>query len=818
MPVISGASDVVPPFDTTPLITWGPLPPGTPHAERARTYAITHQIIHVRLDWPRHAVVGSTTIQVTAAPEAPPTRIVALDAVGMRIIAVTGRGVSHSYDGTTLSVKLPATLRAGVEQSFTVEYETVKPAKGVYFIDRRHVMWTQGETEATRYWVPTYDYPNSKETWEVYARTARGERALSNGRLIGSQDVDGLTEWHWSQDEPASTYLMTLTTGNYTVLTDHWRSTPVDYWTYPDSVQAAWRGFGITPRAVALFSDKIGVDYPWAKYDQVVAPDYIFGGMENVTATTQNDDEILHPAWAEPQANTDVLVAHELGHHWFGDYLTNRSWAHAWLNEGFATFLEQFYVEAAHGPDAAAIERLDALHDIIVSDRTGRRPLVYDRWVEDPMELFLTGPIYPKGALVLQMLRHQFGDSLFWAAMHKYTVDHAFGVVGSIDAERAFEQTTQHDLSTFFKQWVFGAGMPAFRVSYAYDSVSHALTLTAVQVQPIDSLTGTFDAQVDVRVMTDAGPVRGVMPVRGDTSTLSLTLPAPPRAIRWDDGRWLLGVYDFPRPTSMLVYQLARDSDVLGRLEAIELLESRGGEGPAGAALAQAARRDGFWRVRAAAVGALPMWGRAHVDVVLAATRDPDSRVRQISAVSLGAIAGVTPAGEDRRVIVDRMQALAGDSSLYVRGTTLRMLATVDTAAAMPLIRAAIGRSSWTDIERTQALLALGNIDTPEALTLAEGCLAPGTPRSARRGALIVLVTLATRHGAGGEQVAAMIAPLLNDPDLEIRLDAANALGRLGLAASASALQARRSVEAEGRVLQAIDNALTALRQSSGVR
>ncbi|HTB09173.1 MAG TPA: hypothetical protein VK704_05105, partial [Acidimicrobiales bacterium] len=153
--------------DTSALIRWGDLPQGVAHAERVRTFQIKHQVVHVEFDWRRHAVVGSTTLTVAGLPDAPgagtPTRDVALDAVDMTIGAVTsatGKPLAHSYDGHTLTVRVPASLTPAIAQTFTVAYETLRPKKGAYFIDRRHIVWTQGETEDTRYWVPTYDYPN----------------------------------------------------------------------------------------------------------------------------------------------------------------------------------------------------------------------------------------------------------------------------------------------------------------------------------------------------------------------------------------------------------------------------------------------------------------------------------------------------------------------------------------------------------------------------------------------------------------------------------------------------------------------------------
>lgn len=833
----------VPSFGRLPILQWGPPPEGELHPPRVRTYDLQHQVIHVRFDWERHAVVGSTTLTLAALDSALST--VALDAVGMTFSKVTGAGdrdLRHEYDGRTLTVHLAAPLAPHARTKITLAYESVRPKKGAYFVDRRHVMWTQGEMIDTRYWVPTYDEPNDKTTWEMYIRTDRGERALSNGKLVGSRPVGDETEWHWVLEKPASTYLMTAATGNYTVLQDKWRDVPIGYWTYPDSVKAAWRGFGSTPRAMGIYSQKTGVKYPWVKYDQVAAPDYIFGGMENVTATTQADDGILHPDWAEPQANAEGLVAHELGHQWYGDLLTTESWADAWLNEGFATFMEQTYREAAHGRDEGALDRLGAQQQTIAADARTRRPLVWSRWKVDPLELFLSGHIYPRGASVLQMLRHQLGDSLFWEAMNRYTVKHAYGNVVSADLRDDFESETGRDFHRFFDQWVYGAGVPQFRVSYAYDSSAGSVTLRAEQTQPVDSMTGLFDADVDVKVLTDEGVVRGVVPVRGKLSSVTLALPAPPRAIRWNDGGWVLEAHDFPRSTVMLRYQLQHDDDVIGRLEAIDLLSKRTTERLAVEAVANVAREDSFWAVREAAAGALanfasgpaaaaasstasgsggasaptpapgggsPVRGSLADSVaaqaLLAASADSDARVRQSAATSLASFPG--------DAVSARLRELArGDSSLFVRGAALRSDARLDPSAALAVIRETLQRDSWLDIERTSAVRALEFVDTPEAWNMLLPYLAFTADGNTRQAAIATLTRKAGKDGRQADAAAA-IEPVLDAPDFYSRATAAQALGALGQESSLPALEARLRVEAESRVINAIDAAAKEIRK-----
>ena len=724
--------DRVPPFHETPLIVWGPPPEGTTHAERVRTYDLQHQATTVRFDWPRHAVVGTTTLTIGGLRNAAPLSAVVIDAGDMTFkrVASGSRDLKYDYDGRALTVHLATPLRARQTTSITIEYDGANRSKGAYFRPAKHIVWTQGETEDNHYWVPTYDFPNDKTTWEFYIWTAKDEHALSNGRLAGSRAVGDSIEWHWVLEKPASTYLMTTVVGKYTVLEDQpWRNVPVGYWTYPDSVDAAWRGFAKTPKAIDVFSRKTGVPYPWTKYDQIVIPEFQYGGMENVTATSQNDAEILHPAWSEPQANSVGLMAHELGHQWYGDLLTTRDWGDVWLNEGFATFMEQIFREEDLGVDEAALDRLGAQEQTIEADRRTRRPIVWSRWVNDPIEVFFSGHIYPKGATILQMLRHQLGDALFWKAMNHYTTAHAYGTVVTDDLRKAFQETTGKDYKAFFDQWVYGAGFPVFQVSSLYDRAASRVVISAREIQPRDSMTGFFDVDVDVEARTDSGVVRFVVPVRNGTGEAGANLKAPPRSIRWDKGNWILDITDFPRSTSMMRYQLVHDEDALGRIEAVDVLGQRPTDQYALTALIGATRNDRFWGVRARAVDAIGMWGsdsthssapqiRPVTDALVTATRDPDARVREEAATALGRLPLRGTAARDVGI---RLREIArSDLNLIVRGAALGSDIRLEKNAAIPLAKQLMTADVWQNVIRSPAINALKAVGTPEALALVQ--------------------------------------------------------------------------------------------------
>ncbi|MBA3659977.1 MAG: M1 family metallopeptidase, partial [Gemmatimonadales bacterium] len=379
---------------------------------RRHDFDLIHQRIEVAFNVPRRLVRGVVTTRLV--PTAGPTDSVALDAGNLTIdaaIDARGKPLRFRYDTSHVVVRLARRAAQGDTVQFTLRYHTV-PERGLYFVPRRRIIWSQGEATETRNWIPTYDAANDKATWEFLVTADTGMRVLSNGRLVGVRPGrDGAHRvWHWSQEKPASTYLYSVVVGPFAVLRDQWRGIPVDYWVSRDTVAAAWRAFGETPSMIEIYSRVLGVPYPWAKYSQSVIPDFTYGGMENVSATTQTD--LVLSAAGGPEGGARSLVAHELAHQWFGDLTTAADWSHIWLNEGLTTYMESVHEEKSRGWDAAQLNWWREQQQAMRADSAQARPLVWGRYEgDDPIVLFFSGHVYPKGAQVAHQLRRLLGDS-----------------------------------------------------------------------------------------------------------------------------------------------------------------------------------------------------------------------------------------------------------------------------------------------------------------------------------------------------------------------------------------------------------------------
>jgi aminopeptidase N len=347
-----------------------------------RSVDVRHLKIEVTLDFAAAAVDGVTTLTLVPLNDGP-TRVV-LDAVELELQAVTladGKPLDFTYDGHKLRFDL-GERRENESIDIKVRYRCT-PRRGLYFIrpdkdypQRPLQAWSQGQDEDNRYWFPCFDYPNAKSTSEVIATVPARMTVLSNGSLVEDREHGELRTVHYRQDVPHSSYLVTLVAGEYSHSREPAGDIELHYFVTPGREADAPRSFANTAKMIALFAEKTGRPYPWKRYSQITVSEFIFGGMENTSATTLTD-QTLHDARAHLDFSSEPLVSHELAHQWFGDLLTCRDWSHGWLNEGFATYFELIWQEFNEGRDEADYYRLLDQEAYIEEDaHRYRRPLV----------------------------------------------------------------------------------------------------------------------------------------------------------------------------------------------------------------------------------------------------------------------------------------------------------------------------------------------------------------------------------------------------------------------------------------------------------
>ncbi|HWU88421.1 MAG TPA: M1 family metallopeptidase, partial [Kofleriaceae bacterium] len=547
-----------------------------------RVVDVRHLALELDVDPRRRAVAGTATLR--CAVIAPGTRTVELDAVELQIERVTAGGaeVGFRHDGTRLRVELAAPLAAGAELVLAVTYHGT-PRRGLYFVapddgypHKPHQVWSQGQDEDSRYWFPCIDAPNVKATSEVIVTVPASLFALSNGVLTSDRTEGERRTLHWLLDVPHSCYLVTLAVGDFSAIETRWRDVPVFYYVERGREAAAERTLARTPQMLELFSQRFGVPYPYPRYAQVFVADFIFGGMENTSATTLTD-VVLMDDRAALDYDVDALVAHELAHQWFGDLVTCRDWGEGWLNEGFATYAEYLWREHYEGRDAADLE-LEDWAEMYFGEDSGRyRRTIATKMYDEPIDIF-DHHLYEKGGRVLHMLRDVLGDDAFFRALAHYLGKHRHGVVESRDLARAVEEATGKNLDWFFSQWVIdGAGHPELEVCIRWDADARLAAVTVEQRQKVDARTPLFRIPARVRFRAGERDVDVTLEISETRHVFHVRLDGEPAQAIFDPGRVVLAAVKTDKPEPMWTAELAGATLAADRAAAAHALAKRGG-------------------------------------------------------------------------------------------------------------------------------------------------------------------------------------------------------------------------------------------------
>ncbi|PHN03926.1 M1 family aminopeptidase [Flavilitoribacter nigricans] len=593
------------------------LPEYNPSHERS--HDLLHTKLEVGFNWEEEQVMGKATLKLK--PYFYATDKLVLDAKNFEFNSITYAGQSeplkYEYDGQQVTIDLGKTLTRNDEYTLVIDYTATPRAdggsaaitsdKGLFFInprgeegDKPMQIWTQGETENNSRWFPTIDKPNERTTQEIYVTVDDRFVTLSNGLLESStKNSDGTRTDYWKMDQPHAPYLFMLAVGEFAKVTESWNDIPVEYYVEPEFEEDAKAIFPYTPEMLSLFSDKLGVEFPWQKYAQIVVRDYVSGAMENTTASIFGEFMQRSARELIDEHQNEKVVAHELFHQWFGDYVTTESWANLTMNEGFANYSEYLWMEHKYGRDAADYHLAQEWSGYFGSAQGGVHPLIYFGY--DDKEDMFDAHSYNKGGSVLHMLRNMVGDDAFFAALKKYLTENAYSDVEAHELRLAFEDVTGQDLNWFFNQWYFNQGHPVMTLNYDYDEAAGEASLTVEQTQSPENMPAIFELRTFVDVYkADGTSTRYPVHVTEREQTFTFPATERPALINFDPSRSLLAIRQDNKSDEELMFQFKHAPRFVDRFEAMQKLS--GENMPEVKTMLNEALKDDFWVIRAMAL------------------------------------------------------------------------------------------------------------------------------------------------------------------------------------------------------------------------
>jgi len=560
------------------------------HEAPQRLNDLLHTKLAVSFNWEKKHLLGTALLDLK--PYFNPQSILVLDAKGFDIhelALVDAKGnktpLNYKYDRLQLTIKLGREYTREESYQIFIAY-TAKPdelnvegsaaitdAKGLYFInadgseDKPMQIWTQGEPESNSSWFPTIDKPNERMTQEIAITVAEKFTSLSNGLMISSTENNNGTRTDvWKQSLEHAPYLAMMAIGEFSITKDSWRDLEVNYYVEPKEEKHAQRIFGKTPAMMTFYSEILGFDYPWEKYSQIIVRDYVSGAMENTTGVIHGEFVYSDEREFIDDPN-EMIIAHELFHHWFGNWVTCESWPNLPLNEAFATYGEYLWMEGKYSADDAA----HYLHDDLLSymresSRKQEDLIRFDN--ENPGNMF-DSHTYAKGGRILHMLRYQLGDDAFFTGLEYYLTEYANQAVEVHQLRLAMEKVSGEDLNWFFNQWFLAAGHPTLSIQQELND--NTVKLTIAQEQSLET-TPLYKLPLAIEVYVNGKAEHHLIELNKQIQEFEFEVSQKADLVVFDADHYLLADISYPKSDDEWVYQLQNAAHYYDRLEALDSL------------------------------------------------------------------------------------------------------------------------------------------------------------------------------------------------------------------------------------------------------
>lgn len=787
-----------------------PFPDYRKRYERDRQFKQLHIIAEIFPDFEKKEFTAREDIYLEAVyNDLTEIEIDAKEITVNRII-MNNIEIKYRYDGEKIKIIFENKIKKGENIKISINYYS-RPRRGIFFIApdqhypyKPYQLWTQGEDEDTRYWLPSYDFPNERTTTEIIVHVPKDFFVISNGKLVSKIENENKAVFHYLEDFPHPVYLTSIAAGKFFIYEDEIDGIKLQYAVPEDMKNLLQKSFVNTPDMIRHFSRLFNFRYPYSKYSQVVVNDFIFGGMENINATTLTE-YTLHDEKAHNDYTSEGLVAHELSHQWFGDFITCRDWAHAWLNEGFATYMTAVYIDHYLGhedflyqlyQDEAAYKREDS--------KNYRRPIVTNIY-RYPGELF-DRHLYEKASRVLHMLRDELGDATFWSFINSYLNYNGGRSIDTYDLIKVLQNMTGKSWEQFFDQWIFHAGHPEFIVSYAYENGK--VKLKFEQVQKGNDTPDVFSVSMNIAFYTKNERIIKRINIKERVEQFTFEMDEPD-AISVDPENTVLKEMNFERKKNMIINQLNMGKEIMEKICAIKDLRKQSGHDVIDA-LKNAVLNDNFYGVKMEALNALEEIGtRSALDAMIdignkiVGNKNIDSRVRASYADSLGKFFREGDA-------LYMLEKIIGAEEKYMAiSKALDSIGQIKHDKSFEILLRAKGLASWSETIRRGMLTGLSNLRDRRGIEVAMEFSEPGNDQKLRATAIYAIGVL----GEHDRNVLPFLYKALKDNYFQVRSAAVLAIQNVGEPEAIGELELAYDKELDAHIKRSIREAITSLQK-----
>ncbi|MRX39928.1 M1 family peptidase [Flavobacterium sp. LC2016-23] len=376
-----------------------------------------------------------------------PVDTVKIDAKNMEFTQVKIDGKEVVFLNTGKELQIISHFQKG-KKHLSFDY-SVKPKQALYFVDIENAevqIWTQGQGRYTSNWFPSFDDVNEKVIFNLQISYDKDYQVVSNGVLKNKIENNSQTDWQYEMEHPMSSYLLMLAVGKFdkNEFTSKTKI-PLEYYLENKDKKSFEPTYRYSKRIFDFLEKEIGVKYPWEIYRQIPVRDFLYGGMENTTATLFTTRYVVDSTGFADRKYTNV-DAHELAHHWFGDLITAESGTHHWLQEGFATYYALLAERDIFGDDYFYSRLYETAQQLKFASRTDAVPVL------NAKASSLT--FYEKGAWALFVLHESIGDKAFKKAIKSYLKKYAYQTVNTQDFFDEIKKVSNFDLEQFQKTWL----------------------------------------------------------------------------------------------------------------------------------------------------------------------------------------------------------------------------------------------------------------------------------------------------------------------------------------------------------------------------